>query len=218
MSLETKVSELIDLETKNLKKYTDEYDKRTAFIEGKGKEVDGFITSAKQTMPFINLIKNPHMVDKDENGNFINIPCSFFAFDMESYRIIDSSVDDVPQAVKDYISGGIVRGHGNVLELKMTSHASLNLWLAANSISGLFSSGWKWVYVESGKLRDIEAGTSGSFFDVKNINWNIDVPLGNFDDNSVIYLAHPFVVAGGISSVNEVKTMNDKPDKFIIGG
>ncbi len=47
MSFETQIAELIDLETLNLKKYTAEYDKRTAFIEGKGKEVDDFILNAE---------------------------------------------------------------------------------------------------------------------------------------------------------------------------
>jgi len=47
MSFETQIAELIDLETLNLNKYTAEYDKRTAFIERKGKEVDNFILNAE---------------------------------------------------------------------------------------------------------------------------------------------------------------------------
>lgn len=176
------------------------------------------INGTKDELPFINLIRNPHINQKDADGNYINIPCSFYDFDMDSYRIIDSSTDDVPQAVKDYIAGGVISGHGNVLELKMKKQSGRNLWLAFNSVSGLFSAGWKWVYVEQGKLRNIEAGTTGNFFDVTKRNWHIDRPLGNFEENSVIYLAHPFVVAGKITDVDEVKTLNYNPDKFILGG
>jgi len=71
MSLEKQISDLIDLETKNLKKYTDEYDERTAFIKGKGKEVDEFIELSNDNFPSFNLIPNAKLNITDDEGNFV---------------------------------------------------------------------------------------------------------------------------------------------------
>ena len=176
------------------------------------------INGTKDEIPFVNLLKNPHMQTKDSDGNYINLPFSFYDVDISSFRIVDSSTDDIPQEVKDYIAGGLIRGRGNVLELKMKKQVGVNLWIGGNSVSGMFSSGWKWVFVESGRLRDISAGETGSFFETSKRNWNIDSPLGSFEENSVIYLAHPFVVAGKITDTNQVKTLNYNPGVFRFGG
>lgn len=173
------------------------------------KKIDDFVAGAENTMPFLNLLKNVHMTKKDENDNYIEIPHTMYSMDIESYRVVDATVTDVPEVVKDYIAGGVIRGHGNVLEIKFTKNVSSNTWLALNSVSGTFTGGWKWVHVAQGKLRDINAGETKSFFDVRvNRNWHVDLPMGDFEENTIVYLAHPFLVAGKITNINNIKTLN----------
>jgi hypothetical protein len=68
--------------------------------------------------------------------------------------------------------------------------------------------------VDRGRLRGITAGNTGNILDLTQRSWHADFMFGEVESDTVVYLQTPFVVAGSVTSVDQVQTLNYQSSVF----
>jgi hypothetical protein len=166
---------------------------------------------------YLNLLRNAHMTKTDSSGAFVDLPCAFYPA-VKSFQVVNTATAGLPQKVVDQLSGGLIMGRGNIIKVTFNSftggRGDGSYWLPGNSITGTFSGGWKWVYVDRGRLRGITAGNTGNILDLTQRSWHADFMFGEVESDTVVYLQTPFVVAGFVTSVDQVQTLNYQSSVF----
>lgn len=186
----------------------------TSAINGMNSSFESWKSNARYEWPFVNLLKNAHMLKQDVQGNFIDLPFVLGA-GVEAFSVVTPGTPELPQPVMDWFNAGLIMGHGHLLRIDFVATAEPRYWLAANSVVGQFSGGFKFVYVHTGRVRGIQAGQVGAMLDVYGYRtWHIDFVFGDVEPGTVAYFGMPFVVAGALTDVNQVRTINYPDSKL----
>lgn len=208
MSLENEISKLVSAANQLTGEVAGKLAVIDQRVEQKKIELDAWQANARGEWPFLNLLKNTHMVSTNAAGAFIDIP--FVLGGGEEFAgVVTAATPNLPAGVADWFKFGLIGGRGNLAKINFRAEAGPRYWLALNALSGTFCGGFKFVYVETGRVRNINAGQVGRFFDVTiGRTWHADFTFGDVEPGTVAYFGTPFVVSGVISEVNQVRTIN----------
>lgn len=217
MNLEAQIAALVAASNALTDEVAGKMGQINAQVAQKMQELTQWQTNARGEWPFINLLKNAHMMKQDAEGNFIDLPF-ILSGGIASFEVVTPTTPNVPPEVTQWFKDGLVVGHGHLLRVTFAEAppSGIRYWMSANSITGQFSSGFKFVHVAAGRVRQLDAGKTGTILDVGGYqNWHIDLTFGDVANGTVAYFGMPFVVAGVISDVRQVRTVNYESSKLL---
>lgn len=217
MSLEQQVASLVTAANGLTAEVAGKMGQINAVLDAKRQELTQWQAAARGEWPFINLLKNAHMLKQDAQGNFIELPF-VLGGGIAAFEVVTPTTPNVPLEVTQWFRDGLIVGHGHLLRVTFAEAppSGIRYWMSSNSVVGQFSGGFKFVHVQAGRVRDIQAGQTGTILDVLPYrNWHIDLMLGDVANGTVAYFGMPFVVAGTPSEVRQVRTINYQDSKLL---